>query len=147
MFDQGEILLIPVPFSNLSSVKKRPVLVLSNNAHNSSSPDIIVIAITSNLAQKGIEISDNSLTDGFLPKKSIIKRNQKSQIAFQYDKIISFQRRGFRRKISPSNASTGQPEGALRGSKTFLRETPCTPWLNSFLIFKCKFASLSHKKN
>jgi len=73
MFDQGEILLIPVPFSNLSSVKKRPVLVLSNNAHNSSNPDIIVIAITSNLAQKGIEISNNSLTDGFLPKKSIIK--------------------------------------------------------------------------
>jgi len=30
MFDQGEILLIPVPFSDLSSVKKRPVLVLSN---------------------------------------------------------------------------------------------------------------------
>jgi mRNA interferase MazF len=73
MFDQGEILLIPVPFSNLSSVKKRPVLVLSNIAHNASSRDIIVIAITSNLAQKGIEISNKSLTDGSLPKKSIIK--------------------------------------------------------------------------
>ena len=45
MFEQGEILLIPVPFSNLSTVKKRPVLVLSNNAHNSSNKDIIVIAI------------------------------------------------------------------------------------------------------
>ena len=76
MFDQGEILLIPVPFSNLSSVKKRPVLVLSNNVHNSSSNDIIVIAITSNLAQKGIEISSNSLTNGFLPKKSIIKTDK-----------------------------------------------------------------------
>jgi mRNA interferase MazF len=49
MFNQGEILLIPVPFSDLSSVKKRPVLVLSNSAHNSASRDIIVIAITSNL--------------------------------------------------------------------------------------------------
>ena len=73
MFDQGEILLIPVPFSNLSSVKKRPVLVLSNNIHNSSSRDIIVIAITSNLAQEGLELSNNDLIDGFLPKKSIIK--------------------------------------------------------------------------
>jgi len=73
MFEQGEILLIPVPFSNLSSVKRRPVLVLSNNLHNSSSKDIIVIAITSNLAQNGIEISNNSLINGFLPKKSIIK--------------------------------------------------------------------------
>jgi mRNA interferase MazF len=73
MFEQGEILLIPVPFSNLSSVKKRPVLVLSNNTHNSSSRDIIVIAITSNLAHEGIEISNENLIDGFLPKKSIIK--------------------------------------------------------------------------
>jgi len=73
MFDQGEILLIPVPFSDLSSVKKRPVLVLSNYRYNLSSTDIIVIAITSNLAQNGIEISNNSLIDGFLPKKSIIK--------------------------------------------------------------------------
>ena len=73
MFSQGEILLIPVPFSNLSSVKKRPVLVLSNNAHNSSSRDIIVIAITSNLSQEGIEISNDGLPDGFLPKKSVIK--------------------------------------------------------------------------
>jgi len=73
MFDQGEILLIPVPFSDLSSVKKRPVLVLSNHVHNLSSRDIIVIAITSNLVQKGIEISNDDLTDGFLPKTSIIK--------------------------------------------------------------------------
>ena len=73
MFNQGDILLIPVPFSNLSSVKKRPVLVLSNNAHNSFSKDIIVIAITSNLAQKGIEITNDSLSDGFIPKKSILK--------------------------------------------------------------------------
>ena len=73
MFDQGEILLIPVSFSNLSSVKKRPVLVLSNNAHNSSSKDIIVVAITSNLAQRGIEIENDSLLNGSLPKRSVIK--------------------------------------------------------------------------
>ncbi|MCL2185407.1 MAG: type II toxin-antitoxin system PemK/MazF family toxin [Treponema sp.] len=73
MFDQGEILLVPVPFSDLSSVKKRPVLVLSNYNHNVSNRDIIVIAITSNLTQEGIEITNDSLIDGFLPKKSIIK--------------------------------------------------------------------------
>ena len=73
MFKQGEILLIPVPFSNLSSVKKRPVLVLSNNTYNSLSKDIIVIAITSNLTQEGIEISNNDLINGSLPKKSIVK--------------------------------------------------------------------------
>jgi hypothetical protein len=29
MYEQGEILLIPIPFSDLTSNKKRPVLVLS----------------------------------------------------------------------------------------------------------------------
>ena len=73
MFDRGDILLVPVLFSNLSSVKKRPVLVLSNNAHNSANRDVIVIAITSNLVQKGIRITNDSLTDGSLPKESVIK--------------------------------------------------------------------------
>ena len=76
MFDQGEILLIPVPFSDLSTVKKRPVLVLSNNMYNSSNNDIIVIAITSNLKQNGIEISNSNLSEGFLPKNSIIKTDK-----------------------------------------------------------------------
>ena len=31
MYKQGEILLIPIPFSDLSSNKKRPVLVISND--------------------------------------------------------------------------------------------------------------------
>ena len=47
MFKRGEIVLIPVPFSDLSSVKKRPVLVISNMAHNMKNNDIIVVAITS----------------------------------------------------------------------------------------------------
>ena len=73
MFEQGDIVLIPVPFSNLTSIKKRPILVLSNNEHNRTNRDMIVIAITSNLEQKGIRISNDNLSDGFLPKISVIK--------------------------------------------------------------------------
>jgi len=53
MYKRGEIVLIPVPFSDLSSVKRRPVLIISNMTHNSTNSDMIVVAITSNL-QHGI---------------------------------------------------------------------------------------------
>ncbi|MDR2598680.1 MAG: type II toxin-antitoxin system PemK/MazF family toxin, partial [Oscillospiraceae bacterium] len=73
MYNNGDIVLIPVPFSDLSASKRRPVLVISNNAYNSSKPDIIVVAITSNLAQQGIPISSSDLITGELPKPSIIR--------------------------------------------------------------------------
>jgi len=38
MPEQGEILLIPIPFSDLQSVKKRPVLVISNDNYNDYQP-------------------------------------------------------------------------------------------------------------
>jgi mRNA interferase MazF len=49
MYKQGDILLISVPFTDLTSSKKRPVLVLSNDEFNYKSEDIIVAAITSNV--------------------------------------------------------------------------------------------------
>jgi len=73
MYKRGEIVLIPVPFSDLSSVKRRPVLVISNLAHNSTHNDMIVAAITSNLQQNGIVIEAKDLQEGELPKKSLIR--------------------------------------------------------------------------
>jgi mRNA interferase MazF len=46
MFDLGDIVLIPVPFTDLSSRKRRPVVVISNNAYNHSRPDVVVVAMT-----------------------------------------------------------------------------------------------------
>jgi len=73
MYKRGEIVLIPVPFSDLSSVKRRPVLVISNTSHNFSNSDIIVVAITSNLQQNGIVIGTKDLLTGELPKTSVIR--------------------------------------------------------------------------
>lgn len=52
MYRQGDILLIPFPFSDLSSIKQRPVLVLSNSEYNRSQQDIVVAAITSNVTER-----------------------------------------------------------------------------------------------
>lgn len=73
MYKRGEIVLIPVPFSDLSTSKKRPVLVISNDNYNTSSPDIIVVAVTSNLTQPGISLTNADMATGQLPKPSVIR--------------------------------------------------------------------------
>ncbi len=72
---QGEIVLIPIPFINLQSIKKRPVLIISNDYYNELTGDIIVLAITSNLNEKkySIEITDDNLDEGQLKIKSCIR--------------------------------------------------------------------------
>ncbi len=62
IFNQRDIVLIPIPFTNLSSSKRRPVIIISENEYNHSNPDVIVVAITSNLKQRnkyGIDITDH----------------------------------------------------------------------------------------
>lgn len=48
MPEQGDILLVPIPFTDLSSQKRRPVIVVSNNVYNQKTTDLIVVAMTSN---------------------------------------------------------------------------------------------------
>jgi mRNA interferase MazF len=48
MPEQGEIVLVPVPFTDLSSTKRRPVIVISNRAYHQATADMVVVAMTSN---------------------------------------------------------------------------------------------------
>ncbi len=50
MPEQGEIVLIPIPFTDLSSQKRRPVIVISNDLYNRRAADMVVVALTSNPA-------------------------------------------------------------------------------------------------
>lgn len=74
-FSQGDILLIPIPFTDLSSSKKRPVIVISNDQYNSLFEDIIVVAVTSNLASVrfSIPINNTDLNEGELKVPSLIR--------------------------------------------------------------------------
>lgn len=78
MYEQGDILVVPFPFSDLSGIKQRPVLVLSNNKDNMHSKDLITCGITSNIkdASHSIMISKLELEQGQLPKESRIKVNK-----------------------------------------------------------------------
>ncbi len=73
-YEQGDIIILPVPFSNLSESKLRPAIIISNNDFNSKYPDIIALKITSighNLPLD-INLENNDLEQGELLKRSII---------------------------------------------------------------------------
>ena len=72
---QGEIVLIPIPFTDLSSQKRRPVVIVSNDAYNSKSADIVVVAMTSNPAavDYSFTITSADLEKGTLNRPSKIR--------------------------------------------------------------------------
>ena len=43
----GDVVLVPFPFTNQSALKQRPAVVVSRTAYNTSKPDVILMAITS----------------------------------------------------------------------------------------------------
>jgi len=71
MFEQGNVILIPFPYSDLTGSKKRPALIISNS--NLKGEDKICCLITSNNPKDGILISKNSFNLGELPFKSWVK--------------------------------------------------------------------------
>jgi mRNA interferase MazF len=78
MLEQGNIVLIPVPFTDLSSSKRRPVIVLSSDEYHKRSTDMIVVAMTSNPAQTpySFTISNADLAKGSLNRPGTIRADK-----------------------------------------------------------------------
>jgi mRNA interferase MazF len=75
MFKQGDILLIPIPFTDLSSQKRRPVIVVSNDQYNGRTGDLVVIAMTSNpqTTDYSFSITSSDLVKGQLNRPSKVR--------------------------------------------------------------------------
>jgi mRNA interferase MazF len=43
----GDVVLVPFPFTDQSSTKQRPAVVVSSDAYHQARPDLILMAITS----------------------------------------------------------------------------------------------------
>lgn len=72
--DKWDIVLVPFPFTNLRSIKKRPALIISPNWYNSG-PDVVILFITSNIksfGRSGDYIIQNWQESG-LPKPSMAR--------------------------------------------------------------------------
>ena len=46
-FKFGDIVLVPFPFTNQSAAKKRPAVVISSDTYQRERPDLIIMAVTS----------------------------------------------------------------------------------------------------
>ena len=75
MPEQGDIVLIPIPFTDLSSQKRRPVIVISNNIYNQKTADIVVVAMTSNPAKVdySFTITSSDLEQGKLNRPGKVR--------------------------------------------------------------------------
>lgn len=86
---QGDLVLVPFPYSDLSALKTRPALVLSNSSLGGE--DCILCGVTS---QKGrvvqVSLKNVDLLDGSLPVDSYIRA----------DKIISLKKEIIRRVVA-----------------------------------------------
>lgn len=75
---QRDVVLLNFPFSDLKTSKVRPVVVLSNDAYNKKSKDVLVVPLTSNLtkADYDIVITNDNLEKGHLIVDSRAKINR-----------------------------------------------------------------------
>ena len=75
---QRDIVLIPVPFSDLTTLKRRPALVLSCDARLRSGDDVVIAAITSQSSQAPcrVPITANDLEEGALPLLSWVRADR-----------------------------------------------------------------------
>jgi mRNA interferase MazF len=51
-FNRGDVVLVPFPFTDLTTQKQRPALVISSKDFNDSSSDVILVAITSQIPRE-----------------------------------------------------------------------------------------------
>ncbi len=97
-FAKGDIVIIPVPFTDNKGYKFRPAVVISNKKVHQTG-DAMIVQITSKLNQDNlsIELTNNDVTES-LPAKSYIR----------FHKIFVLEQRLIKGKVSSLNNSKYQ---------------------------------------
>lgn len=77
-YRQREVLLVPIPFSDLTSRKVRPVVVLSNDVYNRGGSDLLVAGITSNVSPRSytVELDTPQMEKGVMRHPSLVRADK-----------------------------------------------------------------------
>jgi mRNA interferase MazF len=106
-FDPGDIVIVPFPFTDFTTLKQRPCVVLSSVRFNNSHPDIILAAVTSQVSEGPSEdeyvLAEKEWTVASLPKPSMVKAG----------KIVTIDQRLVRRTLGQLPAATFRRVRAL----------------------------------
>jgi len=78
MFRQGDVVLVPVPFTDLKEAKQRPALIISNDARNARVDDVVICGITSNIRDEpySIVLEQEDMAEGQIYFLSRIKADK-----------------------------------------------------------------------
>ena len=71
----GDVVLVPFPFTDQTTTKKRPAVVVSSDAYHRDRPDLIVVAVTSQVRPiSGVgEAAITEWKEAGLLKPSVVK--------------------------------------------------------------------------
>ena len=78
MLKQRDIILIPIPFTDLTSQKKRPAVIISSDNYNETHEDIVVAALTSNVESRDftIMLTGDDMEEGTLKVTNMIRADK-----------------------------------------------------------------------
>ncbi len=107
-YNQRDIVLVPFPYSDLTAIKQRPALIISNKKLNKSQ-DRLCCLITSVPSKDGILIKKKDFEEGRLPFESWIKPHR----------IFSVDIKVIRRKLGKVEGSFY--ESVVKGINRYLR--------------------------
>ena len=75
VYRQGDVVLVAFPFTDLSSSKGRPALVVSPDQFNEAAEDLVLVAISSQIrgGPNTLPLNPGDLVRGALPKRSEVR--------------------------------------------------------------------------
>ena len=71
-YKKWEVILVPFPFTDLTTNKKRPALIVSHNDYNKSY-NLVIAMITSNIKDSDEDYKIKKWSESGFPKESVIK--------------------------------------------------------------------------